>query len=135
MLIIVFAPPCLPHLNFAPLLQFQMYALSTLIWGREGGRRERVAYAKHCRAQVVQDYVRQLTRIDFLLIWEGSRTEAKTDQCEKGRRTIKWCRIMSDNNTLNTCAASTAWIDNNRQRHTEGIPEADRRHIEGISKA
>ena len=98
-----------------PLLQFQIYALSTLIWGREGGRRERVAYAKHCRAQVVQDYVRQLTRIDFLFKWEGSRTEAKSDQCEKGRRTIKWCRIMSDNSILNTCAAFVAWTNTHVQ--------------------
>ena len=78
-------------------------------------RRERAAYTKHCRAQVVQDYVRQLTRIDFLFKWEGSRTEAKSDQCEKGRRTIKWCRIMSDNNTLNTCAAFVAWTNTHVQ--------------------
>ena len=56
-----------------------------------------------------------LTRIDFVFKWEGSRTEAKTDQCEKGRRTIKWCRTMSDNSILSTCAAFVAWTNTHVQ--------------------
>ena len=41
-------------------------ASNALIWGKTRGRRERAAYTKHCRTQVVQDYVRQLIRIAFL---------------------------------------------------------------------
>ena len=102
-------------------------------------------YTKHCRAQVVQDYVRQLTRIAFLktprtlqnayAIRFSSQSDSRT--LEAGFRC--GLKVVQDYVRQQYCLRAhsvqrmAVWrCDASRQQHTNRIPTAYQQHTNSI---